>query len=74
MNRGDVFHTRTAGAGGWGSPLDRDPEAVLDDVRNEKLTPEYAKREYGVVIDPDTLQLDHVATRRLRVKMTQPNE
>jgi len=39
------------GAGGWGDPLARDPERVLKDVLDEKLTHEYARREYGVAID-----------------------
>ena len=53
LKRGDVFHHRTAGAAGWGDPLEREPHLVLDDVRNEKLTDEYARREYGVVVSRD---------------------
>ena len=39
-----------AGAGGWGDPLERDPAAVLRDVRNELLSPAKALADYGVVI------------------------
>ena len=35
---GDRFYHRTAGAGGWGDPLDREPDAVLRDVRNRILS------------------------------------
>ena len=46
---------------------------VLEDVRNEKLTPEYVRREYGVVVtsDPDNLrwQVDLEATERLKAEM-----
>ena len=35
IRRGDVFRHVLAGAGGWGDPLERDPAAVLKDVRNE---------------------------------------
>ena len=38
MRRGDVFRHEMAGAGGWGDPLERDPGAVLQDVRNELLS------------------------------------
>ncbi len=66
VHRGDVLRHQVAGAGGWGDPLTRDPARVLHDVREEKLTPAYAEREYGVVIDPATLIVDEDATRRLR--------
>ncbi len=35
IRRGDMFRHEVAGAGGWGDPLERDPAAVLRDVRNE---------------------------------------
>ena len=38
------------GGGGWGDPLDRDPQAVLDDVWDEYVSVEGAVRDYGVVI------------------------
>jgi N-methylhydantoinase B len=65
----DVFRVILAGGGGYGDPLERDPERVAEDVREEKLTIEYARREYGVVIDPETLAVDGEATARLRVEM-----
>lgn len=51
VRRGDVFRHVLAGAGGWGDPLARDPARVLHDVLEEKLTEDYARREYGVVVD-----------------------
>ena len=51
IREGDVFRHLLAGAGGWGDPLARDPELVLKDVLEEKLTAGYARREYGVAID-----------------------
>jgi N-methylhydantoinase B len=51
IRRGDVFRHLLAGAGGWGDPLERDPELVLKDVLEEKLSVDYARREYGVAID-----------------------
>ena len=38
------------GAGGYGDPLERDPAMVLDDVLDEKISPDYAQRVYGVAI------------------------
>jgi len=51
IRQGDVFRHLLAGAGGWGDPLERDPELVLKDVLEEKLSTDYARREYGVAID-----------------------
>ena len=58
-----------AGAGGYGNPLERDMFAVYDDVEQEKLSAEYVRREYGVVINPDTSTLDIPATEKLRAEM-----
>jgi len=51
VRHGDVYRHELAGAGGWGNPFERDPERVLRDVMEEKISPAYARREYGVVID-----------------------
>ena len=47
--------------------LERDPELVLQDVRNGIYTVDYVRREFGVVINPETLDIDHDATASLRV-------
>ena len=62
----DVISHIIAGGGGWGDPLERDPTLVRQDVWNEKLSVDYVRREYGVVIDPESLQVDYEATSRLR--------
>jgi N-methylhydantoinase B len=54
VRQGDVYRHVLAGAGGWGDPFARDPERVLRDVLEEKITPEYARRQYGVAIDGTT--------------------
>jgi N-methylhydantoinase B len=66
VRRGDVFRHVLAGAGGWGDPYARDPQRVLHDVLEEKLTPEYARREYGVAIDMGRGKVDEYETARLR--------
>jgi N-methylhydantoinase B len=50
LRKGDVFHHASAGGGGSGSPLERDPALVLDDVLDGKVGVEAARERYGVVI------------------------
>jgi N-methylhydantoinase B len=66
IRRGDVIRHILAGGGGWGDPLARDPELVRQDVREEKVSIAGARRDYGVVIDAATGQVDGPATARLR--------
>jgi N-methylhydantoinase B len=63
---GETVSVLSAGGGGWGNRLDRDPAAVLDDVRNEMLTGEKAREWYGVVIVDD--EVDVAATEKLRAE------
>jgi N-methylhydantoinase B len=44
----DVVSYRTCGGGGYGDPRERDPQAVLKDVREGKISPERARKVYGV--------------------------
>jgi len=67
MDPGDVLRITSAGAGGYGSPLEREPERVLTDVRRGFVTAEAARAEYGVVIADDAV--DEAATGTLRARM-----
>jgi len=69
IRKGDVFRHVLAGAGGWGDPLERDPQAVLWDVRNELLSPAKAAADYGVVIDRASLRVDLAATAKRRAEI-----
>jgi len=69
IKRGDVFRHVLAGAGGWGDPLERDPAAVLRDVRNEFLSAAKAAADYGVVIDTAAWTVDAAATRARRASI-----
>lgn len=64
LEGGDVYRSEQAGGGGWGPPLERDPERVWQDVVDEKITREFAEREHGVVIGERGP--DQARTRRLR--------
>ena len=63
---GDVIQFQSAGGGGYGDPLQRDPEAVEADVSNGYVSIEGAKDAYGVVVDPTSLKLDLAATEKVR--------
>jgi N-methylhydantoinase B len=69
VKNGDVFRHVLAGGGGWGDPLERDPQAVLRDVRNELLSAARAKADYGVLVDTETWRVDETATRKLRAEI-----
>ena len=69
IETGDAFIVNSGGGGGFGSPLERPAETVLDDVRQGYVSPEAARVLYGVAIDPETLELDAEATERIRAAM-----
>src|SRR5262249_50219567 len=50
LQAGDVFRLDTPGGGGYGDPLARDPDAVLRDVREGDVSPDAAKKLYGVIL------------------------
>ena len=54
--------------GGWGDPLDRDPERVRTVVREDLISRQAALELYGVVLGDD-LSLDQDATKRLRERL-----
>ncbi|MFQ6076221.1 MAG: hydantoinase B/oxoprolinase family protein [Candidatus Bathyarchaeia archaeon] len=66
MNKGDVLIVKTPGGGGYGDPLDRNPDLVLDDVVEGKVSLKSAYEEYGVVINRDAMRVDATATRKRR--------
>jgi N-methylhydantoinase B len=72
VNEGDVLYFNTWGGGGWGNPLERDPELVRTEVTRGLVSREGAKR-YGVVIADDG-SVDVAATEALRVEMTPARE
>jgi N-methylhydantoinase B len=63
---GDVISVRTCGGGGYGPPEERDPERVLRDVLEGKVSAERAAEIYKVAIDSRTRTVDAATTERLR--------
>ena len=68
---GDRLIFQTAGGGGWGDPLERDVDKVRTDVVRELVSVDKARADYGVVLDPDTGEVDVEATRTLRAELLQ---
>ena len=66
VNDGDMLVHITHGGGGYGDPLDRDPERVRADVADSNVSQETARDVYGVVLEPATLDVDEAATSALR--------
>jgi N-methylhydantoinase B len=65
-NKGDLIRGILAGGGGWGNPFERDVQKVLEDVRNDVVSIEAAKKDYGVAINKDTMQINMQETKILR--------
>jgi N-methylhydantoinase B len=69
-----VVTIRTGAGGGWGDPYEREAEAVLEDVREGLVSVERAELDYGVVIDPHTLDIDTVKTKAVRSRQAEAAE
>ncbi len=61
---GDIVSVRSCGGGGYGPPEERDPERVLRDVLEGKVSVQRAREEYRVAIEDR--RLDEEATNELR--------
>jgi N-methylhydantoinase B len=67
LRAGDAVVMQSAGGGGFGDPLTRDPERVVRDVAAGYVSPERAREGYGVVLSAG-LRVDEEATRRERAQ------
>ena len=67
LKPGDVVSYRTCGGGGYGPPEARDPERVLGDARDGKVSIDRAREIYRVAIDTETWTVDAEETERLRL-------
>ncbi len=66
---GTVIEADNAGGGGFGPPHRRAAETVRDDARNGFVSLEAAEGVFGVVVDPETFEIDHDATARRREEL-----
>lgn len=75
LYEGDRLCTQCYGGGGWGNPLNRDPEKVKFNANEGLLSFERAKDVYGVILtrmdneNPETFEIDYQATAELRKKL-----
>jgi N-methylhydantoinase B len=69
VHAGDRVIFRTAGGGGWGDPLDREPIRTRNDVARKLMSETKAREEYGVVLTGPRFDLDRRATDELRDSM-----
>ena len=68
MEKGDRFCHVSAGGGGYGDPLERDPQRVCDSVRNEMITEAYARDVYGVALRDGAVDIDATHQERSRLR------
>ena len=64
LAKGDIIKIHTTGSGGFGNPEKRDPELVLDDYLNKKISSSAAKKIYKVFIKNN--QIDYKKTNSMR--------
>ncbi|GBF35022.1 N-methylhydantoinase B [Desulfocucumis palustris] len=70
LQQGDAIMLETAGGGGFGSPLERDPENVRRDVLEELVSKRRAEEIYGVIFKEGTLEIDTSATAEKRNRLS----
>ena len=71
LNKGDVFRHVSPSGGGYGNPWERDPDLVLRDWRDERITAAHAREVYGVVLDQVREAVDEAGTMKLRANKVQ---
>jgi N-methylhydantoinase B len=71
VKAGDIWHVVTTGGGGWGDPLEREPELVRLDGLRGLVSPDSAERDYGVIFTgpPDQPGVDEEATAAVRDRL-----
>jgi N-methylhydantoinase B len=67
---GDRVRFVLSGGGGYGDPLEREPERVLADIEQGYVSIEQAEIDFGVIIDPSRMEVDIEATAALRGNMS----
>lgn len=71
IGRGEVIRHEQAGGGGYGDPLTRDPAKVVADIADEKISAEFARTRFGVVLAAAGEMADLTATAKLRARMAE---
>lgn len=66
FHEGDIFISMNSGGDGYGDVLERDPEAVVEDVKHHWESDWRARNLYAISYDPDTFQVNYEETEQLR--------
>jgi N-methylhydantoinase B len=69
LKKSDIVSIRSGGGGGWGDPLERDPQLVLEDYKDGLISLETANKSYGIIINLEKLIVDLEATKKLKEEM-----
>ncbi len=63
---GAILFQQAGGGGGYGDPFKRPAKKVAEEIKNGIISIEKAKEDYGVVIDPETYEVDKKETEKIR--------
>jgi N-methylhydantoinase B/oxoprolinase/acetone carboxylase alpha subunit len=69
FKNGDVVYMRVASGGGYGDPLERNPQLVLEDIVDGIISLKAGREIYGVVLDETGQAVDLTATKSLRAAL-----
>lgn len=70
VDANDIFTYYSPNGGGYGNPLERPPQMVLEDVLDGFYNSDHAREAYGVILDLENERVDQTATEKLRREMT----
>jgi N-methylhydantoinase B len=69
LKEGEAFRLRSGGGGGFGPAMERPAEIVATDVKQGYISLEKAAEAYGVIVDPETFEVDVAATGERRAAL-----
>jgi len=69
LKEGEAFRLRSGGGGGFGPAMERPAEIVAIDVKQGYISLEKAAEAYGVIVDPETFEVDVAATEERRAAL-----
>jgi N-methylhydantoinase B len=72
VHKGDRVLIRCAGSGGYGDPLEREPERVLQDLVDGYITPQAAHDLYGVILNGGGVDASATIAQRARIRESRP--
>ncbi|KAJ3439178.1 putative 5-oxoprolinase (eurofung)-related [Anaeramoeba flamelloides] len=64
LKKGDIIELYTGTGGGYGNPLERPVEDILEDIKDGYITLKSAERDYGIIIDKETLKFKAFTEKR----------